>query len=78
MEDTYIVLTANLLKGKWTLVYHDFSGESGGGDLGTEIDGSAAWSFLDHYGVLVKFASYDADNFSDDTTKFWLQLTANF
>ena len=78
IEDFSLSAAADLLKGRFMLVYHDFEGETGGGSLGEEWDASAAWSFGDHYGLLVKLASYDADDFATDTTKFWVQLTANF
>ena len=39
---------------------------------------SAGRSINDNYGVLFKAAFYDADDFSFDTTKFWIMLTGNY
>ncbi len=78
VEDLYIAFTADMLGGNWQLIFHDFSGESGGGSHGSEIDLSANWSFAEHYSVLLKFATYDADSFSADVNKAWVMLTAAF
>jgi len=81
IEDFYISAAADFLSGRFTLVYHDFEAETGGGSWGEEWDASAAWKFGKHYGLLVKLASYDADDFpanEADVLKFWAQLTANF
>lgn len=78
IEDFYVAFTAKLLGGQWTLVWHDYSAETGSDDLGDEIDVSAAWQVAQRYGVMLKAARYDADTFADDTTKLWLMLTADF
>lgn len=79
VDDIYATLKYKL--GGWGLtgVYHDFSAETGGGDYGTEFDLSGARKLSEHYGVLIKaaFFSGDAAGFPD-TTKFWLQFTANY
>lgn len=67
--------------GDWTIsaVYHDFSPESGGGDYGSEIDLSAAWTINKRYGLLLKTAFFSADSAAfADTTKAWLQFTATW
>lgn len=78
IEDLYITFTAGVLRGNFVLTYHDFEAEANGLDLGSEIDLSGSWKFGDHYSALVKLASFDAKDFSDDTTKFWVMLTAAF
>lgn len=66
--------------GKWNLtgVYHDFSAEAGSADWGTEIDVSAGRSLGDRYGVLLKGAFYNADQWATDTNKFWIMLTGSY
>jgi len=73
------------LKGKigawnWDVLYHDFEAESGGESFGSEINASVSRKLGEKYGVLVKAAWFDADRDSSyaDTTKLWLQLTADF
>ncbi len=78
IEDFYVGMTAKLLGGQFLVRYHDFDAETGGGSLGSEWDASANWSFAKRYGLLLKFASYDADNFSSDATHVWTQMTAKF
>ncbi len=78
VEDLYLGIGWQLLDGRFLVRYHDFDAETGGGSLGSEWDASANWSFAGRYGLLLKFASYDADTFSVDATKFWVMLTAAF
>lgn len=72
--------TVNFKAGKWSLtgVYHDFSAEAGSGDWGTEIDLSAGRSLGDRYGLLLKGAFYNADQWATDTNKFWVMLTGSY
>jgi len=64
----------------WEVLHHTFEAESGGADYGDEIDASLSRKFAGHYGLLLKAAWFDADSESGfaDTTKFWIQLTADF
>jgi hypothetical protein len=79
LEDFYI--RGGYKPGKWNLqiIYHDFSAESGGADYGSEIDFSASRGLGDGYSLLLKFADFRSDNVAfQDTTKFWVMLTADF
>ena len=80
LEDVFAGLKGSLGAWNWDLVYHDFSAESGGGGFGTELDASLSRSFARHYSVLFKAAWFDGDRGAPypDTTKLWLQLTADF
>lgn len=61
-----------------TVVYHDFSAETGGADYGSEWNASVGRNFLEHYSVLLKYANYNAESFTTNTQKVWLQLGAKF
>lgn len=65
---------------KWEVVYHDFQAESGDADWGTELDVALSFKFAERYGLLFKVANFDASSGSPypDTTKYWLQFTADF
>lgn len=63
---------------QFTVVYHDFSADTGGADYGSEWNASIGRDFLEHYSVLLKFADYNADSFATDTQKVWVQLGAKF
>lgn len=72
--------TVSWKAGKWNLtgVFHDFSAEAGSGDWGTEIDVSAGRSLGDRYGILLKGAFYNADQWATDTNKYWIMLTGSY
>ncbi|MBE1299515.1 MAG: hypothetical protein GJ680_06375 [Alteromonadaceae bacterium] len=58
--------------------YHQFDAETGGADLGSEIDLVANYSISKNYKLLFKYASYDAETHATDTDKVWLQLFAKY
>jgi len=78
IDDLYA--TVKYKAGKWNLtgVYHDYSAEAGNADWGTEINVSAGRSLGDRYGILLKGAFYDADQWATDTSKFWIMLTGKY
>jgi hypothetical protein len=61
-----------------TGVYHDFSDDTGRFHYGHEWNFSALKKFGKHYSVLAKYAYYEADQFSTDTQKIWVQGNINF
>jgi len=61
-----------------TGVYHDFTDDTGQIHYGKEWDVSAIKKFGKHYSVLAKYAYYDADQFSTDTQKIWVQANISF
>ena len=63
---------------QFTVVYHDFSADTGGTDYGSEWNASIGRDFMEHYSVLLKYADYNADSFATDTQKVWVQLGAKF
>lgn len=78
IEDFYVALTGKALGADLMLRFHDFSAEKGSADWGTEFDVSANWAIGKRYAVLLKGATYDADDFARDTNKYWLMLSASF
>jgi hypothetical protein len=80
VEDAYVGFTAPLLGGNLAAWYHDFSAEQGSSQYGDEIDVSYAHPIPGVKGLLglVKYASYDADEFSVDTDKLWLQAQFSY
>lgn len=59
------------------VTYHKFESDIGGLDYGTEWDASVGFT-VGPVGLLVKYANYDAEDFSTDTEKFWLQAEYKF
>ena len=79
LDDIFIGAKGKLGKWNWNMLFHDFSAQSGSADYGTEFDASIARKFGQNYGVLFKAASFDSDSIAyGDTTKLWIQLTADF
>ncbi|WP_324731336.1 hypothetical protein [Pseudomonas paeninsulae] len=80
VEDAYVGFTAPLLGGNLAAWYHDFSAEQSNGQYGAEIDVSYAHPIPGVKGLvgLVKYASYDAAEFSVDSDKFWAQLQYSY
>jgi len=78
IEDSYLTLSGSPLGAKVALTLHSFDADSGSVNYGSEWDLSIAKKLSDHFSLLLKFASYDADNLGTDTQKTWLMLSANF
>ena len=69
-----------LLGGSLQAWYHDFRAEEGSSQYGEEINLSYGHPIPGVKGLvgLVKYASYDADDFAVDTDKAWLQLQYSY
>ncbi|MDP3814848.1 hypothetical protein [Pseudomonas sp.] len=80
VEDAYVGVTAPLLGGTLQAWYHDFRAEEGSSQYGEEIDLSYAHPIPGVKGLvgMLKYASYDADDFAVDTDKLWAQLQYSY
>ncbi|MGZ8159195.1 MAG: alginate export family protein [Methylobacter sp.] len=80
IRDVFGTAIATMDRGNVVLtgVYHDFTDDSGRLHYGKEWDFSALKKFGKHYSVLAKYAYYDADQFSTDTQKIWVQGNISF
>jgi len=58
----------------WIVSYHDYRSSHASIRYGSERDASLAFPFAKNLVGLVKAASYRADGFGRDDTRFWLQL----
>lgn len=72
LVDSYAQVSGKLSGYKLAAVYHDFQSDKGSSHYGTEVDLLVAKKFAKIYTVGVKYASYDADKFATDTSKFWV------
>jgi hypothetical protein len=78
LEDAYVSIGrkfdgVKLLPGlNANLIFHQFDSADGDVEYGTEWDASIGFK-VRKLGVLLKFADFDAEDFSADTQKFWLQ-----
>jgi hypothetical protein len=78
LEDLYLGAIIPVSDLKVKAYIHDFSAENSGRKFGTEYDFAVVKKIDDNYSLLFKYASYSADNFSANTDKLWIQLTANY
>ena len=80
VEDLYFAVTGKALGADLLVRAHNFQAEAGSsnGNWGTEFDFSATWPIARQYTVGLKGATYNADDFSTDTSKYWVVLTAVF
>lgn len=80
IEDAYVGGSVPLFGGTLAAWYHDFHAERDSSQYGEEIDLSYAHPVPGVKGLvgLVKYASYDADDFAVDTDKFWVQLQYSY
>jgi hypothetical protein len=80
VKDAYVGATLPLLGGSLQAWYHDFRAERGSSQYGEEIDVAYGHPIPGVKGLvgLVKYASYDADEFAVDTDKLWLQLQYSY
>lgn len=78
IQDIYLTVKGAISDVKLSATYHDFSADVGGKNWGSEIDLVATYEINKNYSVLVKAASYSADDYGTDTDKIWLQGVAKF
>lgn len=78
VRDINATLAAKPLGIKLAFVYHNFQSVTNNIDYGNEYDFLIAKKFGKHYSLLAKYAYYDADDFSTDTHKFWLEGGISF
>lgn len=78
VEDTWFKVATKVGGVKLSAIYHQFEAEEGDIDFGDELNLLATYKFNSHYSVLVKYAKYDADEFSTDSNRYWLQLLAKY
>jgi len=76
IEDIYLNGSYAINGYKLKAIYHDFSTEQGGVNLGTEIDFMVSKKLTSHLSGLFKFASFDSDNILyPSRDKVWFMLT---
>ncbi|GMG87709.1 alginate export family protein [Biformimicrobium ophioploci] len=78
VEDLYVGGSMKVGGGKLGVTYHTFTASESSADYGSEIDISYGRKLTDGLTGVIKYASYSADDYSVDTDKVWLMLTASF
>ena len=78
IRDVYAVLSGKVFGTKLKFVYHNFNDDTGNISYGNEYDFQITKKFGKHYQLLAAYAYYDADQFSTNTQKIWLQGNVHF
>jgi hypothetical protein len=80
LSDTYAKVVTKVAGVKLLAMYHDFSSDKDGDDLGSEINLLAAKKFDKNFSAGIKFAQYSATDESGkvDTDKLWVFAEAKF
>ncbi|MEM8996060.1 MAG: alginate export family protein [Acidobacteriota bacterium] len=63
---------------RFALIYHDFTSDGGDFDFGTELDGELVYKAPWKQTFALRFAAYEADDFSTDTGKVMLWSAYTF
>lgn len=72
--DAYLGWSRKFGKIGATVVWHDFSADSGNSHYGREWDASLSWALDKRWTILGKLADYRADEYLADTTKLWMSV----
>ncbi len=72
LEDTYLDISATAFGMNFKAVYHQFDANKGNADYGSETNLLISKAFGKHYVLGVKYAAYNAEDFSVDTDKLWV------
>lgn len=78
IRDVFATLSTQVLGTKMAFVYHSFKDDTGKVNYGDEYDFLVTKKFGPHYHVLAKYAYYNADTYSTNTQKVWVEGGINF
>ena len=78
LADRYLKLKTQRGPVSVTVAYHDFASDNASRDYGRELDAAVAWQPDASFGLLIKLADYEAEDFGVDTRRLWVQLRYGF
>ena len=78
LEDYYARATVPILGARFTAAWHDFRASEGDSRYGEELDAEITWRLDTHWLIGVKYADYQAKQFTADTRKAWFWVEASF
>lgn len=74
LDDRFVGAEGKFGKASWTVRWHDFQADRGGGDYGHELDASVSYPLWKGVTGMLKVADYRSDGFASDTRKLWFSL----
>ncbi len=75
VKDFYVKAATKIGPASVGVALHDFSAVEGGADYGREVDLSVSCPLGANFGLLFKWARYNAAEHATDTTKGWIVVT---
>jgi hypothetical protein len=78
IEDVYFKVAGKVGPTNVAMFYHDFSADEGSADYGTEFDAVVTYPINKNISAQLKYAKYDAEDFSTDTDKLWFTVNLSF
>lgn len=78
IRDVFTTLSTQVYGVNAAFVYHSFKDDTGNVNYGDEYDFLVTKKFGQHYQLLAKYAYYNADRFSTDTQKVWVEGSISF
>lgn len=78
IEDIYFKVAGKVGPTNIAMFYHDFSADEGSADYGTEFDAVVTYPINKNISAQLKYAKYDAEDFSTDTDKLWFTVNMSF
>lgn len=78
IRDVFATVSTRVVGTNMAFVYHSFKDDTGNVNYGDEYDFLVTKKFGQHYQLLAKYAYYNADRFSTDTQKVWLEGSISY
>lgn len=78
IEDRYVEFSRSVPGVVLSSAWHDFRSDQGNQSYGTELNIQAKTTWAQRYHFTLKYADYQAEDFSRDTQKWWLIAEATF
>jgi len=77
VRDFYLKAATKVGSAALGIALHDFKAAEGGADYGREVDMSVSYPLGEKFGLLFKFARYNAREHATNTTKAWFVVTCS-
>ncbi len=78
IEDIYLKASTKIMDVKLAAAYHNYESDEDSEEYGDEVNFTASYQVTKQVNTLFKAAYYNADDYGNDTAKFWFMTTANF
>ncbi len=74
LDDFYLGVDGPLGPLKYAVRWHQYDANRGSADFGQELNLQLSWAFAPKWNAFIKYAHYDAQDFSVDVDKLWISV----